>query len=528
MRQVDLNADLGEEVTDDATLLTLVTSANVACGYHAGTPVTMRGVCAEAARLGVAVGAQVSYADRENFGRVARDVPRDLLTEQVADQVGTLTAIAVEEGVAVSYVKAHGALYHRVREDAEQAAAVLAGSGHLPVLGQHGVLLDLATGAGRATYREGFADRAYRGDALVPRDEPGALIEDVEAIAAQAVDLVPQGRLDLRARRQPERRRGRASRPTGAHRRRDRAGGPVVIAEAVREALADGRPVVALESTIFTHGLPRPRNVEVALKAEDDLRAAGVEPATIGVLRGVPTVGLTADQIRELGADDDVIKVSLRDLPIAAAQRRSGGTTVAGTAFLAARAGIAVFATGGLGGVHRGAAETFDESADLPVLAQTPILMVSAGVKSILDVGASLERLETLSITLVGYRTTRFPGFYLADSGFAIDYSVDDPQQAADLVRARDALGVPGAILVANPVPAEHQLDPAEHDRVLGEALAAMDAEGIGGHDATPYLLDRVQRATEGRSLDVNVAVYENNVALAGAIARALADDLAG
>ena len=299
--------------------------------------------------------------------------------------------------------------------------------------------------------------------------------------------------------------------------------GPLVVADTVRDALADGLPVVALESTIFTHGLPRPRNVEVALEAEDDLRASGVVPATIGVVDGVATVGLTADQIRELGADDDVIKVSLRDLPIAAAQGRSGGTTVAGTAFLAAKAGIAVFATGGLGGVHRGASETFDESADLPVLAQTPILMVSAGVKSILDVGASLERLETLSITLVGYRTTRFPGFYLADSGFAIDYAVDSPGEAADLVRARDALGVPGAILVANPVPAEHELDPAEHDRVLGEALAAMDAAGIGGHDATPYLLDHVQRATGGRSLDVNVAVYENNVALAGEIAKALA-----
>ena len=298
-----------------------------------------------------------------------------------------------------------------------------------------------------------------------------------------------------------------------------------MIAESVREALADGRPVVALESTIFTHGLPRPRNVEVALKAEDDLRAAGVEPATIGVLRGVPTVGLTADQIRELAAADGVIKVSLRDLPIAAAQRRSGGTTVAGTAFLAERAGIAVFATGGLGGVHRdtGDGHQFDESADLTALSRTPIVVVCAGVKSILDVAATLERLETLGVAVVGYGTTRFPGFYLSDSGFTLDWSVDDPQQAADLVRARDALGVPGAILVANPVPAEHQLDPAEHDRVLGEALAAMDAEGIGGHDATPYLLDRVQRATEGRSLDVNVAVYENNFALAGAIALALA-----
>ena len=192
MDRVDLNADLGEEITDDVALLRLVTSANVACGYHAGTRVTMRVVCAEAARLGVAVGAQVSYDDREHFGRLARDVAAELLTEQVADQVGTLTEIAVSEGTLVSYMKPHGALYHRVREDAEQAAAVLAGSGHLPVLGQPGVLLDQASAAGRATYREGFADRAYRGDALVPRDEPGALIEDVEAIAAQAVDLVPK------------------------------------------------------------------------------------------------------------------------------------------------------------------------------------------------------------------------------------------------------------------------------------------------------------------------------------------------
>jgi pseudouridylate synthase len=298
---------------------------------------------------------------------------------------------------------------------------------------------------------------------------------------------------------------------------------PYAVSQEVRDALATGRPVVALESTIFTHGLPRPRNVEVALEAEGALRGQEVVPATIGVLEGVATVGLSTDEIGWLGAAEDVIKVSLRDLPIAAAQRRSGGTTVAGTAFLAAKAGIAVFATGGLGGVHRGASETFDESADLPVLAQTPILMVSAGVKSILDVRASLERLETLSITLVGYRTTRFPGFYLADSGFAIDYSVDDPATAAELVRARQALGLPGAVVVANPVPAHRQLDPAEHDRVLGEALAAAGREVVVGHDATPYLLDHIQRATEGRSLDVNVAVYENNVALAGQIARALA-----
>jgi UPF0271 protein len=189
MAVVDLNADLGEEVTDDAALLGVVTSANVACGYHAGTPVVMRAVCAEAARLGVAVGAQVSYADREHFGRVARDVAFAVLTEQVADQVGTLADIAVSEGSTVAYLKPHGALYHRVRDDAEQAAAVLAGSGHLPVLGQPGELLDQARAAGRATYQEGFADRAYRGDRLVPRDEPGALLQGVDAIAAQAVSL---------------------------------------------------------------------------------------------------------------------------------------------------------------------------------------------------------------------------------------------------------------------------------------------------------------------------------------------------
>ena len=233
------------------------------------------------------------------------------------------------------------------------------------------------------------------------------------------------------------------------------------VSDEVRHAVAAGSAVVALESTIFTHGLPRPRNVEVALQAEADLRAAGVVPATIGVVDGAAVVGLSAPEIERLGADDAVIKVSLRDLPIASAKRLSGGTTVAATAYLATKSGISVFATGGLGGVHRGASTTFDESADLPVLAATPILMVSAGVKSILDVGASLERLETLSITLVGYRTQRFPGFYLADSGFGIDYSVDDPAEAADLVRSRQALGISGAVVVANPVPERESVERA-------------------------------------------------------------------
>ncbi len=299
---------------------------------------------------------------------------------------------------------------------------------------------------------------------------------------------------------------------------------PVVVSDAVQAALAEGRAVVALESTIFTHGLPRPRNLEVALAAEEQLRVAGVMPATIGVLEGRPVVGLSTEEITALSRSDAVSKVSLRDLAVAAAKGLSGGTTVAATAFLAHRAGVRVFATGGLGGVHREAAATFDESADLPVLAQTPILVVSAGVKSILDIPASLERLETLSIAVVGYRTTRFPGFYVADSGFGVEYAVADATEAARLVRARDALGVAAAIVVANPVPEEDQLDRAEHDAVLVEALAAAEYQGVSGHDSTPFLLDYVQRATQGRSLDVNVAAYRNNVALAGRIATALGE----
>ncbi|PPK98412.1 pseudouridine-5'-phosphate glycosidase [Kineococcus xinjiangensis] len=296
-----------------------------------------------------------------------------------------------------------------------------------------------------------------------------------------------------------------------------------VVSDEVAEAVAAGRPVLALESTIFTHGLPRPRNLEVALEAEERVRASGVVPATIGIVDGQAVVGLGKDLITRLAQEDGAVKVSVRDLPVAAAKGLSGGTTVAATALLAHRAGIRVFSTGGLGGVHRGASQTFDESADLPVLARTPIVVVSAGVKSILDVPASLERLETLSIPVVGYRTTRFPGFYVADSGHGLEHSVADAAEAADLVRARDELDLEAALLVANPVSAAAQLDPAEHDRVLAEALAAAEAAGITGHDATPFLLDHFQRATGGRSLDVNVAVYRGNVGLGAEIARALA-----
>jgi pseudouridine-5'-phosphate glycosidase len=295
------------------------------------------------------------------------------------------------------------------------------------------------------------------------------------------------------------------------------------IGDDVRSALENGAPLLALESTILTHGLPSPRNLEVGLASEELVRDAGVVPATIGLIDGEPVVGLSPAEIERLCTADDVVKVSVRDLPIARAKRLDGGTTVAATAWLAHRTGIRVMSTGGLGGVHRGASETFDESADLGTLATTPITLVSAGVKSILDIGATLERLETLNIPVVGYRTNRYPGFYIADSGFTLDYRIESPADAAALARARDELGLASAVLVANPVDEAKQLDPDFHDRVLAEALAEASASGITGHDTTPFLLDYVQRATGGRSLEVNLEVYRGNVALGAEIARAVA-----
>ena len=298
---------------------------------------------------------------------------------------------------------------------------------------------------------------------------------------------------------------------------------PVIhVAQEVQDAVRDNRPVVALESTIFTHGLPRPRNVEVALEAEAGLRAQGVTPATIGVFNGVPTVGLSTEQITTLSHTDDIAKVSLRDLPVVCALRKHGGTTVAATAFLANHAGIRVFSTGGLGGVHHGAAETFDESADLTTLAQIPILVISAGVKSILDIPATLERFETLNIPVIGYGTTHYPGFYVTDSGFTIGYSVDTPDEVAVIVKARDDLGLPQSVLLANPVASDKQLPPEQLDDILTRAWAEAEKQGISGNASTPFLLDFIQRDTNGLSLDVNVEVYRGNVALGGLVAAAL------
>jgi pseudouridine-5'-phosphate glycosidase len=296
----------------------------------------------------------------------------------------------------------------------------------------------------------------------------------------------------------------------------------VVLSPAVADALAAGRPVVALESTLLAHGLPRPDNRAAADEVEGAVRAAGAVPATIAVLDGVPHIGLTPDQLERVCADEGLAKLGIRDLPVAAALRISGATTVSSTALLAERAGIPVFATGGLGGVHRHASDTFDESADLTALSRTSLVVVCAGVKSILDVPATLERLESLSVTVVGYRTTTFPGFYVADSGSTLDWAVDDPAEAAAVFAARRTLA-PGAVVVANPLPADEQLDPWLHERVIAGALAAAGAAGIRGKDVTPFVLEHLHRASAGATLEVNVRLVLRNADLAARIAVALA-----
>jgi pseudouridylate synthase len=294
----------------------------------------------------------------------------------------------------------------------------------------------------------------------------------------------------------------------------------VIVHPEVAEALRAGRGVVALESTLIAHGLPAPDNLRVAREAEAAVRAAGAVPATIAVVAGAVRIGLDDAALSAIALRDGVIKAGVRDLAPAVARGIDAATTVASTAFLAARAGIPAFATGGLGGVHRGARDTWDESADLTTLGRTGIVVVCAGVKSILDVAATLERLETLNVTVAGYRTDAFPGFYLADSGHPVPWRVESPEEVAALMRARESLGLGSrAIVVANPLPAGEQLDPALHDRVLRESLDAAATAGIAGRDVTPFLLDRFHRETGGASLQANVRLVLRNAELAGRIA---------
>jgi pseudouridine-5'-phosphate glycosidase len=294
------------------------------------------------------------------------------------------------------------------------------------------------------------------------------------------------------------------------------------VAPEVAEALAAGQAVVALESTIVSHGLPRPQNAEIARRIEAAVREGGAVPATIALVDGVVRIGLDDAALEAIATRDDVVKCSSRDLPIAAARGATGATTVAATAHLAAQAGIGLFATGGLGGVHREAADTWDESADLVALARTRICVVCAGVKSILDIPATLERLETLGIGVAGYRTERFPAFYLTDSGHTLPWRLDSPEEIAAVLAQREALGLAGsALVIANPLPEDRQLDPALHERVLSESLAAAAAEGVRGRDVTPFLLARFHEGTGGESLRANVELVLSNARLAGEIAAA-------
>jgi pseudouridine-5'-phosphate glycosidase len=292
----------------------------------------------------------------------------------------------------------------------------------------------------------------------------------------------------------------------------------LVFSPEVAAALASNSPIVALESTIISHGLPRPSNLNVAREVEAIVREHGATPATIAILDGVVHIGLTDDQLIAIANRDDISKASSRDLAVLVASKKSAATTVAATAHLAAQAGIKVFATGGLGGVHRGANESFDESADLTALSTLDMTVVCAGVKSILDVGATLERLETLAIGLVGYKTNAFPGFYLTDSGFTIEHRVESAADIASVIKARESVGTNNAaLLVANPVVKE--MNRAKHDQILATGLAKAEAAHITGKDVTPFLLEHFHTTSEGESLSVNIEIIKSNSALAADIA---------
>lgn len=289
----------------------------------------------------------------------------------------------------------------------------------------------------------------------------------------------------------------------------------------VQEALHKKSPLVALESTIISHGLPRPSNKAVALEVEEIVRANGATPATIAILNGEIHVGLNPEELDRVANDENITKASIRDLPIVTAKKLSAATTVAATSHIANLAGISIFATGGLGGVHRGAQESWDESADLHSLANIPVMVISAGAKSILDVAATLERLETLSVPIVGYRTSRFPGFYLIDSGFDLEYRVDSPSEIAAIWRERQELGISrSGMVVANPV--TRQMDPELHATTLTNGMKAAENENISGKGVTPFLLEYFHSHTGGESLRVNIDIIKSNAALAAQIAATL------
>lgn len=296
------------------------------------------------------------------------------------------------------------------------------------------------------------------------------------------------------------------------------------ISREVGEAIDAGGPVVALESTIISHGMPYPQNLETALRVEEVVRRCGATPATIGILDGRPTAGLSPEEIARLAKrGQEATKVSRRDLPFLVAGGGEGATTVAATMILAAAAGIRLFATGGIGGVHRGATESFDISADLEELAHTDVAVVCAGAKSILDLGLTLEYLETRGVPVIGYRTAELPAFYTRTSGFPLEYRLDSPEEIARVLDAKWSLDLHGGVVIANPIPAEHSLDPKLIAAIIDRAVEEAGINGIRGKELTPFLLGRIVELTGGRSLEANIELVLNNASLAAEIAVSLA-----
>lgn len=297
----------------------------------------------------------------------------------------------------------------------------------------------------------------------------------------------------------------------------------IKISPEVKKALEENRPVVALESTIISHGMPYPKNFQTAMQVEEVIRSCGAIPATIAIIKGVPTVGCSKEEIEYLAKTGrGVIKVSRRDIPIVVAKKQDGATTVAGTMILANLAGIKIFATGGIGGVHRGATETFDISADLEELAQTDVTVVCAGAKSILDLGLTLEYLETKGVPVIGYQTEELPAFFTRKSGFKVNYRLDTPEEIAEVLKEKDALGLKGGVLVANPIPEEYSMEEKAISKTIEDAIAEANALGIKGKETTPFLLEKIQILTEGKSLASNIQLVFNNARLASQIAMAL------
>jgi pseudouridine-5'-phosphate glycosidase len=287
----------------------------------------------------------------------------------------------------------------------------------------------------------------------------------------------------------------------------------------IREAIQEGKAVVALESTIISHGMPYPKNVETALTVESIVRENGAIPATIAIMDGKLKVGLTKDEIETLGKSHDVAKASRRDIPFILAKGLTGATTVASTMIIASMAGIKIFATGGIGGVHRGAQETFDISADLQELAKTDVAVICAGAKSILDIGLTLEYLETQGVPVVGFGTDELPAFYTSKSGFGVDYRVDTPKELAQALKAKWDLGLKGGAVIANPIPVEYEMDPAVINKAIDAAIKESEEKGIKGKESTPFLLAKVKELTEGASLDSNIRLVYNNVKVGAQIA---------